>query len=128
MDKFEEASEGWQTLFLKYPTVGDIILQHLDSESALACRLVCKDWRPFINTCRPLWDKIRRTSLSKAAEEGSLLTAEVLIAKGANLNQLDTNLETPLHGAVREGHLRMTLLLLTNGARWPLNAEIKMPV
>ena len=45
-----------------------------------------------------------------------MLTAEVLIAKGANLNQLDTNLETPLHGAVREGHLRMTLLLLTNGA------------
>ena len=42
MDKFEEASEGWQMLFLKYPTVGDIILQHLDSESALACRLVCK--------------------------------------------------------------------------------------
>ena len=45
-----------------------------------------------------------------------MLTAEVLIAKGANLNQLDTNLETPLHGAVREGHLGMTLMLLTNGA------------
>ena len=56
-----------------------------------------------------------------------MLTAELLIAKGASLNQLDTNRETPLHGAVREGHLGMTLLLLTNGARWPLNAEIKMP-
>lgn len=42
MDKFEVTNEGWQTLFLKYPTVGDKILQYLDSESALACRLVCK--------------------------------------------------------------------------------------
>ena len=60
--------------------------------------------------------RIRRTSLCEAAEEGQLLTAEVLIAKGANPNELDSNLETPLHGAVRKGHVGMKMLLLSHGA------------
>ena len=47
--------DEWEKLFVRYPVVGDVILQDLDTESALACRLVCKAWRPFINTCRPLW-------------------------------------------------------------------------
>ena len=72
-----------------------------------------------INTKPSLNDvssRIRRTSLCEAAEEGQLLTAEVLIAKGANPNELDSNLETPLHGAVRRGHVGMKMLLLSHGA------------
>ena len=52
----EEGSsqENWKYLFEKCPEAHKIILDRLDMESALACRLVCKDWRVTINNYKKL--------------------------------------------------------------------------
>ena len=48
----------WKNLFKKCPDAQKIILDSVDLESALACRLVCKDWRVTVNYYKKLWAKI----------------------------------------------------------------------
>ena len=50
---------NWSHLFSSCPDIGDSILQNLDIESSLACRLVCQDWRQLVNKFKPLWQKLR---------------------------------------------------------------------
>ena len=50
--------EDWENLFRKVPEAHAIILDSLDLESALACRLVCKEWRVTVNYFKKLWAKI----------------------------------------------------------------------
>ena len=52
--------EEWENLFRKVPEARAIILDSLDLESALTCRLVCKEWRVTINGYRKLWAKINQ--------------------------------------------------------------------
>ena len=58
----EKASnqEDWENLFRKCPEAREIILDSMDLESALACRLVCKDWRATVNKYKKLWAKINK--------------------------------------------------------------------
>jgi len=56
--------QGWSDLFIKCQDIGDAILQNLDVESSLACRLVCKDWRYVANNFKPLWCQLRTHDLS----------------------------------------------------------------
>ena len=52
--------EDWENLFRKCPEAREIILGRIDLESALACRLVCKEWRVTVNYYKKLWAKINK--------------------------------------------------------------------
>ena len=52
------SQEDWENLFRKCPDAREIILDSLDLESAVACRLVCKEWRVTVNYYKKLWAKI----------------------------------------------------------------------
>jgi len=52
------SQEDWESLFRKCPEAREIILGRIDLESALACRLVCKEWRVTVNYYKKLWAKI----------------------------------------------------------------------
>ena len=56
----EEGSneKPWEHLFTMCPDAREIILDSLDLETALACRLVCKKWREIVNCYTKLWAKI----------------------------------------------------------------------
>ena len=54
------SQEDWENLFRKVPEAHAIILDSLDLESALACRLVCKEWRITVNYYKKLWAKINK--------------------------------------------------------------------
>ena len=62
----EEGSsqEDWKNLFNKCTEAREIILDNIDLESALACRLVCKDWRVTVNYYKKLWAKINKVSIA----------------------------------------------------------------
>ena len=52
------SQEDWENLFRKCPEAREIILDSIGLESALACRLVCKEWRVTVNYYKKLWAKI----------------------------------------------------------------------
>ena len=51
--------KDWENLFRKVPEARTIILDSVGLESALACRLVCKEWRVTVNYYKKLWAKIK---------------------------------------------------------------------
>ena len=55
-------------------------------------------------------------TLHKAAEIGNGRAAELLIAKGADVNSVYDRMKTPLHIAAREGHVQIVKLLISKGA------------
>ena len=58
--------EDWENLFRKCPEAQEIILGRIDLESALACRLVCKEWRVTVNYYKKLWAKINEVCSTTA--------------------------------------------------------------
>ena len=54
------SKEDWEHLFTKCPEAREMILDSLDLETALACRLVCKEWRETVNPYKKLWAKINK--------------------------------------------------------------------
>jgi ankyrin repeat protein len=56
------------------------------------------------------------TALHRAAIEGHKPVVELLLAKGAPVNERDLPLKTPLYYAVLNGHKNIVELLLTHGA------------
>ena len=50
--------EDWENLFRKVPEARAILLDSLDLESALTCRLVCQEWRETVSGYRKLRAKI----------------------------------------------------------------------
>ena len=56
----DSSQKDWENLFEMCPEAREIILYSLDLESALACRLVCKEWRKAVNYYRKLWTKINK--------------------------------------------------------------------
>ena len=50
--------EDWENLFRKVPEARAILLDSLDLESALTCRLVCPEWRESVSGYRKLRAKI----------------------------------------------------------------------
>ena len=52
----------WEHLFTKCSDAREIILDSVDLESALACRLVCKEWRVTVNHYNKLWTRINEVS------------------------------------------------------------------
>ena len=51
--KMPSSVKGWSDLFIKCPDIGEAILGPLDVESALACRMVCTEWRHLVNNFKP---------------------------------------------------------------------------
>ena len=54
------SQKGWRNLFTECHEAREIILGRIDLESALACRLVCKEWRETVNCFKKLWTKINK--------------------------------------------------------------------
>ena len=52
------SQEDWENLFRRCPEAREIILDSIGLESALVCRLVCKEWRVTVNYYKKLWAKI----------------------------------------------------------------------
>ena len=52
------SQEDWENLFGKVPEARAILLDSLDLESALNCRLVCPEWRESVSGYRKLRAKI----------------------------------------------------------------------
>ena len=52
--------KDWRNLFTECHEAREIILGRIDLESALACRLVCKEWRETVNCFKKLWTKINK--------------------------------------------------------------------
>ena len=50
--------EDWENLFRKVSEAQAILLDSLDLESALTCRLVCQEWRETVSGYRKLRAKI----------------------------------------------------------------------
>jgi ankyrin repeat protein len=65
---------------------------------------------------RPGVDRLGRTPLHVAANEGSFDDASRLVRAGADLNAQDDNGWTPLHFAAQSGALQIASLLLASGA------------
>jgi uncharacterized protein len=61
-------------------------------------------------------DRLGRTPLHYAANEGRARDIELLIEAGSNLNATDDNGCTPLHFAAQSGNIKVVALLLLNGA------------
>ena len=59
------SQEDWKNIFMKCAEARAIILDSAGLESALACRLVCKEWRVAVNCYKKLWAKINEV-FSKA--------------------------------------------------------------
>ena len=53
------SDEKWRNLFTKCPEAREIILGRIELESALACRLVCREWRETVNRYKKLWGKVK---------------------------------------------------------------------
>jgi len=77
----------WKDLFRTCPEARDIILDRMDMESALACRVVCKDWRATINNYKKLWAKINKATLDGAVKAGDVLLTELIIAKRGEIDK-----------------------------------------
>ncbi len=68
---------------------------------------------------RPLQGDVNEdgfTPLHRAAQEGHKELAELLLAKGADVNAKTTDGATPLHRAAHYGHQQLAELLLAKGA------------
>ena len=52
------SQEDWENLFTNCSDARAIVLDSLDLESALACRLVCKEWRVTVNGYKKLRARI----------------------------------------------------------------------
>ncbi|MDP7017380.1 MAG: ankyrin repeat domain-containing protein [Pirellulaceae bacterium] len=57
-----------------------------------------------------------RTSLFRAASDGRLAMAQLLIEHGADVNAIDRFRENPLRSAIKGNHLEIVQLLLDKGA------------
>merc|ERR1719356_408502 len=107
--------EDWENLFRKVPEAQAILLDSLDLESALTCRLVCQEWRETVSGYRKLRAKINEANIHRAAQAGHVLLTELLIAKGGKVNAQDHYWRTPLHVASANGHVEVVNLLLQAG-------------
>jgi len=56
------------------------------------------------------------TPLHQTARANNVKQIQSLVAKGANLNERDSNTWTPLHEAAHNGNIEATELLISNGA------------
>jgi len=51
---------------------------------------------------------------------------ELLLQRGASPNVVTTDLNTPLHGAAREGHDNVAKLLIDHGANMELANKVRL--
>ena len=130
--------KGWHDLFIKCPQIADHIFSQMNLEEILQLTEVCEDWGQAVQNSKMVQDRLSDVKLHKAAVEGWLRVAKILLDRGADPNQrivcdgpcamlsphrchyrYTTYLRlswTPLHGAVFMANKEMTQLLLSKGA------------
>jgi len=118
------SQEDWESLFRKCPEAREIILGRIDLESALACRLVCKEWRVAVNYYKKLWAKINEVNIRQAVSVGNVLLTELLIAKaGGEVNTQYEDGVTLLHLTSAHGHVEVVNILIQAGGE--VNSQTK---
>ena len=86
MDGKKLGPKDWAGLFEVCPHLEEKVIDSLDLESALACRLVCQSWRDTISEDKKLKHWIRQTSILKAVRMGPL--SKNVIAKFNDVNKI----------------------------------------
>ena len=79
--------EGWHGLFLSCPDIADEIFGHLDLEEIYQLCEVCPDWNQAVLHSKKVQDRMSEVSLHRAAVEGWLRVAKLLLDRGADPNQ-----------------------------------------
>ena len=114
MDVENLGPKDWAGLFEVCPHIEGKIIESLDLESALSCRLVCQPWRDTISDDRKLKTRIRQTSILKAVRMGPLSTN--VVAKFNDVNKICKSGWTPLGFAAQSGNTKVVKTLLSHGA------------
>ena len=79
--------EGWHDLFIKCPHIADYIFSQLNLEEILQLTEVCEDWGQAVQNSKMVQDRLSDVKLHKAAVEGWLRVAKLLLDRGADPNQ-----------------------------------------
>ena len=138
-DQKARTVEGWHDLFIKCPHISDQIFSQMNLEEILQLCEVCEDWGQAVQNSKMVQDRLSDVKLHKAAVEGWLRVAKLLLDRGADPNQRIVcdglcikftqekhynrdirNMAlswTPLHGAVVMRRPEMTKLLRSRGAK-----------
>ena len=106
--------KDWSDLFEACPHLEEKVIQLLDLESALTCRMVCQSWRDMIAEDKKLKTRIRQTSILKAVRLGPLSTN--VVAKYTDVNKIYRSGWTPLGFAIKSGRTEVVQTLLSQGA------------
>ena len=96
-----------------------------DKERVQHIIAICPGINDAIHTYRLSYN-LQETPLGEAAKNRRLSIAELLISKGAYVNDQDSQGKAPLHYAAIKGHIDMVELLLTNGA--DIEAKTTQPI
>ena len=86
-DQKARTVEGWHDLFIKCPCIADQIFDHLDLEEIYQLCEVCSDWNQAVHDSKKVQERLAETTLHKAAVEGWLRVAKLILARGDNVNE-----------------------------------------
>ena len=131
----ERSINSWHDLFTKCPHIAEDIFAQMNLEEILQLQEVCVDWRKAVEESTKVQDRLSKVTLHKAAVQGWMRVAKILLARGDDPNRrivCDDCVPhehfpgwgksrmalswTALHGAVALGRKEMTQLLLSKGA------------
>jgi len=79
--------KGWHDLFIKCPLIADHIFSQMKLEEILQLTEVCQDWGQAVQKSEMVQKRLAETKLHKAAIEGWIRVAKLIIARGDSINE-----------------------------------------
>ena len=79
--------KGWHDLFTKCPHIADYIFSQMNLEEILQLTEVCEDWGQAVKNSKKVQDRLSDVKLHKAAVEGWLKVAKLLLDRGDDPNE-----------------------------------------
>ena len=86
-DQKARTVEGWHDLFLSCPDIADEIFDHLDLEEIYQLCKVCSDWNQAVHDSKKVQERLAETTLHKAAVEGWLRVAKLILDRRDDPNE-----------------------------------------